>query len=59
MVIYSKYKIVICSKYLNQHEMRLHKTFHMFDFIYYNNIIYHSPIMHLYYLYYPYYPYYH
>lgn len=33
-----KYKIVICSKYTNQHEIRLHKRFLVFDFIYYNNI---------------------
>jgi hypothetical protein len=42
MVIYSKYKRVLCSKYINQREIMLNKNFHMFDFIYYNNIIFHS-----------------
>jgi hypothetical protein len=39
MAICSKYKMIICSKFINQREIRLHKRFHMFQFIYYNNII--------------------
>jgi hypothetical protein len=34
--------MVIWSKYINQGEIMLHKKFHMFDFIYYNNIYFHS-----------------
>jgi hypothetical protein len=41
MVICSKYKILICSKYINQCEIRLHKRFYMFDCVYYNNTIFH------------------
>jgi predicted small integral membrane protein len=40
MLICLKYKIF--SKYINHCEIRLHKKFHIFDFIYYNNIIFHS-----------------
>jgi hypothetical protein len=35
-------KMVIYSKYINQCEMRLLQKNHMFDFIYYNNTIFHS-----------------
>jgi hypothetical protein len=42
MIIYSTYKIVIRSKYINQREIRLHKRFYTFDFIFYNNTIFHS-----------------
>jgi hypothetical protein len=35
--------MIVYSKYINQCEMRLHKRFHMFDFIYYDNTMFHSP----------------
>jgi hypothetical protein len=49
IVICSKYKILIFLNYINKGVIKLIKRFHMFDFIYYNNINYIVAIISLYY----------